>query len=357
MPSGSIALILHAHLPFVRHPEHEHFLEEEWLFEAITETYIPLLRMMQRLVNDLVPFKLTMSITPTLCAMLQDQLLRERYVRHLDLLIDLAARERERNRKHPQLRELGEFYFGLFSETRRYFVEEWKCDLLSVFRELRQTGVIEIIASAATHGLLPILQQQSLRAARAQVLIGRDVYVEVFGEEAAGFWLPECGYAPGLESSLREANLRWFVVDAHGLLFGTPRPCRATYAPCYTPAGPAAFARDRDASRQVWSAHEGYPGDPVYRDFYRDIGFDLPMEHLGSISRGTRKFSGVKYHRITGRGDEKQLYERTAAENAAARHAIHFLERCREQIQELGNSVWIRSLSLRSMLNCLGTGS
>src|SRR5205823_1394505 len=242
---------------------------------------------------------------------------------------------RKRNRKHPQLRELAEFYIGLFSETRRHFVDEWNCDLLSVFRELRQTGVLEIIASAATHGLLPILQRQSPRAARAQVLIGRDVYVEVFGEEAAGFWLPECGYAPGLESSLREANLRWFVVDAHGLLFGTPRPCRATYAPCYTPAGPAAFARDRDASRQVWSAHEGYPGDPVYREFYRDIGFDLAMEHLGPIARGSRKFSGVKYHRITGCGNEKGLYNRAAAENAAVKHASHFLEQRQQQLREI----------------------
>src|SRR5881628_2489251 len=143
MNTGYLALILHAHLPFVRHPEHENFLEEDWFFEAVTETYIPLLRMMRRLLDDSVPFKLTMSLTPTLCAMLQDELLRERYVRHLDLLIDLTARERKRNRKHPQLHELAEFYFGLFSETRRYFVEEWKCDLLSVFRELRQTGVIE----------------------------------------------------------------------------------------------------------------------------------------------------------------------------------------------------------------------
>src|SRR5262249_31979715 len=118
---GCLALIFHAHLPFVRHPEHDHFLEEEWLFEAITETYIPLLRVMQRLLDDAVPFKLAMSITPTLCAMLQDQLLCERYVRHVELLIDLAARERKRNHKHPQLRELAEFYIGLFSETRRLF--------------------------------------------------------------------------------------------------------------------------------------------------------------------------------------------------------------------------------------------
>src|SRR5689334_22793350 len=115
MSSGYLALLLHAHLPFVRHPEHEHFLEEDWLFEAITETYIPLLQMMQRLVNDDVRFKLTMSLTPTLCAMLQDEQLCERYVRHLDLLIDLAARERKRNQDEAELAELSEFYFKLFT--------------------------------------------------------------------------------------------------------------------------------------------------------------------------------------------------------------------------------------------------
>src|ERR671936_408334 len=114
MPSGNLALILHAHLPFVRHPEQEHFLEEEWLFEAVTETYIPLLQMMQRLVNDRLPFKLTMSLTPTLVAMLQDELLQRRYIEHVDLLIDFAARERKRNRDDPALRELGDFYLQLF---------------------------------------------------------------------------------------------------------------------------------------------------------------------------------------------------------------------------------------------------
>jgi 1,4-alpha-glucan branching enzyme len=333
---GHLALILHAHLPFVRHPEHEHFLEEEWLFEAISETYIPLLRMMQRLVDDAVPFKLTMSITPTLCAMLQDQLLWKRYLEHLDFLIDLAVREQKRNRKHPQLRQLADFYFQLFSEDRRLFADEWERDLIGMFRQLRETGALEIIASAATHGLLPILRQQSPMAARAQVLIGRDVYVETFGAEPAGFWLPECGYDTDLDSTLQEANLRWFVVDAHGLLFGKPHPRRSIYSPCYTPAGPAAFARDPDASCQVWNAQEGYPGDPAYREFYRDIGFDLPMEHLGPIARGIRKFSSLKYHRVTGHGDDKQLYDRMTAESAATKHASHFLEQRRKQIREIG---------------------
>jgi len=335
MSSGSLALILHAHLPFVRHPEHEHFLEEDWLFEAITETYIPLLQMMQRLMNDGVPFKLTMSITPTLCAMLQDQLLRERYVQHLDLLIDLATRERKRNRNHQELQQLARFYFDIFSASRRFFVDEWKCDLLSAFRELQETGRLEIIASAATHGLLPILQQQSPQAARAQVLIGRDLYVDLFGTEPIGFWLPECAYAPGLESLLQGANIRWFVLDAHGVMLGKPPPQRAIYAPCYAPAGPAIFARDRDSSRQVWSAQEGYPGDPAYREFYRDVGFDLPMEHLAQIARGQRKFAGMKYHRITGRDKEKELYDREAAEKAAETHAVHFLEQRQRQICEI----------------------
>jgi len=111
--------------------------------------------------------------------------------------------------------------------------------------------------------LLPILQQQVPQAARAQILIGRDVYVDLFGAEPTGFWLPECAYISGLDPILQEANIRWFVLDAHGLLFGKPRPRQSIYAPCYTPAGPAAFARDSDSSRQVWSAHQGYPGDPA----------------------------------------------------------------------------------------------
>src|SRR6266550_5780074 len=314
---GSLALILHAHLPFVRHPEHEHFLEEDWFFEAITETYIPLLLMMQRLVNDGVPFKLTMSITPTLCAMFQDELLRERYVRHLDLLIELVEREQKRNLNHPKLIELEDFYFEIFSESRRFFVEQCKCNLLAAFRELRETGVLEIIACAATHGLLPLLQQQSPQAARAQVLIGRDVYVDVFGAHPMGLWLPECAYASGVASLLQEANIRWFVLDAHGLMFGKPRPRRAIYAPCYTSAGPAVFARDSESSRQVWSAAEGYPGDPAYRDFYCDIGFDLSLEYIwpGSTSPPVRKFTGLKYHRITGRDCAKELYDPVGAES------------------------------------------
>src|ERR1051326_7677707 len=250
---GSLALILHAHLPFVRHPEEEHFLEEEWLFEAITESYIPLLQAMQRLVRDHVAFRLTMSLTPTLVAMLNDELLRARYINHLDLLIELMERECDRNPEDSQLLDLAQFFHRLFSETRRFFLDECGCDLTAAFRTLRQNGSLEIIASAATHAVLPL---HSIESQRAQVFTGRDIYFELFGQDPSGFWLPECAYSPGLEKVLQEANIRWFVVDAHGLLHGNPQPRRAIHAPVFTPAGPAAFARDRDSSRQVWSARE-----------------------------------------------------------------------------------------------------
>ena len=69
---GYLSIILHAHLPFVRHPEHEKFLEESWLFEAITETYLPLVHILDGWWRDHLDAKITLSLSPTLCTMLQD---------------------------------------------------------------------------------------------------------------------------------------------------------------------------------------------------------------------------------------------------------------------------------------------
>ena len=332
----SVALILHAHLPFVRHPEHEDFLEEDWFFEALTETYLPLLRMLRRLAEEDVPHRLTMSLTAPLCAMLRDPLLQERYLRHLERLIGLARQEVERNRHLPSLFELATFYADFFSETRRFYEQTLERDVVRAFRQLQEAGALEIIASCATHGFLPLLQDFP-EAQRAQIRIGRDSYRESFGREPNGFWLPECGYSHDLDALLQEANIRWFVLDTHGLMFGQPRPQHAIFAPCYTPAGPAAFARDRESNRQIWSAESGYPGHPFYRDFYRDIGFDRPEEELAPFLRphGIRKFSGIKYHRVTGREREKELYDRARARAVADAHAQDFFEKSAARFGDL----------------------
>ena len=335
-PTGYLALILHAHLPYVRHPEYTEFLEEDWLFEAITETYLPLLDTLSGLVADKVPFQITMSVTPPLCHMLRDPLLQERTSRYIGRAVALARSEVERLKGQGQPEEIAHFYLQRFEHAQQAWEEKWRRDLVSAFRGFMDAGVLEIITCAATHGFLPLMENFP-EAVRAQILIARDHYREMFGRDPVGIWLPECGYVPGLDKVLQEANLRWFVVDAHGLMFGNPRPRYAIYAPIFTPAGPAAFGRDRDSSRQVWSAEEGYPGDPAYRDFYRDIGFDLGMEYLRPFlgDDGLRKFTGLKYHRITGPQQQKDWYHRAWALGAADHHAWHFMNARAEQMHRL----------------------
>jgi 1,4-alpha-glucan branching enzyme len=336
MRKGHLALVLHAHLPFVRHPEYPDFLEEDWLFEAITETYLPLWHVFERLVRDAVPFRLTISMTPPLCAMLNDELLRERYLRYLDRAIALAKSEIDRTQSQPEVNHLARLYHSHFIECRENYVDRLNQDIVGAFKKFQDAGFIEIITCAATHGFLPLMEQHP-EAVRAQIRIACDDYLENFGRKPRGIWLPECAYFSGLENYLQEAELRWFSLDAHGLMFGNPRPRYAIFTPCFTAAGPAAFGRDRESSKQVWSAQEGYPGNPAYRDFYRDIGNDLDLGYLRPFlhADGQRKFTGIKYHRITGRTPHKEVYVPGWAQGAADHDAGDFMISRSKQIQHL----------------------
>jgi 1,4-alpha-glucan branching enzyme len=218
----------------------------------------------------------------------------------------------------------------------RSFYQQLGGDLIAKFRRLQDFGKLEIITTAATHGLLPLMANHP-PSVRAQILIARDHYRACFGCDPRGIWLPECAYFEGVEAILQEANLRWFVVDSHGLLHARPRPRYGVFAPVFTPNGIAAFGRDMESSRQVWSRTEGYPGDARYRDFYRDIGFDLDFDYVKPHlpSPENRGFTGIKYYRITGSDASKQPYQPAAAAEAADAHATHFLKSRVEQIQEL----------------------
>jgi 1,4-alpha-glucan branching enzyme len=330
---GYLSIVLHAHLPFVRHPEHEKFLEESWLFEAITETYLPLVQILENWRRDGISAPITLSLSPTLCAMLQDELLRTRYANHLNGLIELAEKEIHRTHWDRAFRELSWMYhhrLSLARETWRYYGG----DLVNAFKIFQDENKIEIITTAATHALLPLMNGHP-PSVRAQILVARDHYTKCFGREPRGIWLPECAYAAGVEKYIQEANIRWFILDTHGLLHAQPRPRYGTFAPVFTPNGVAVFGRDFDSSRQVWSKHEGYPGDPRYRDFYRDIGFDLDFDYVRAYlpSPSNRGFTGLKYFRITG-GAQKEIYQRDHALQAASEHAAHFLAERVAQVQK-----------------------
>ena len=333
---GRLAIVLHAHLPFVRHPEHERFLEENWLFEAVTECYLPLLEILSGWQRDAVPARLTLSLSPTLCSMLRDQLLRERCLRHIEGLIELAGQEVVRTHWQGDFHTLACSYHDRFAKLRDQYLE-YGADLVGAFGKLQQAGVVEIITTAATHAVLPLLAEHP-PSLRAQILVARDYHRECFGQEPRGIWLPDCAYTPGLETALQETNIRWFILDTHGLLHAQPHPRYGVFAPVFTPSGVAAFGRDINSARQVWSREEGYPGDGRYRDFYRDIGFDLDLDYVKPYlpTLGTRTFTGIKYHRISGSGREKELYHRTEALAAVEEHVTHFLHARVEQFVRLG---------------------
>ncbi len=336
MAKGYFALVLHAHLPFVRHPEDRTVMEETWLYEAITGTYLPLLQVFEGLVADGIPFRLTVSLSAPLIAMLTDDLLKERYAEHLDDLITLSGKELDRTRPEPQYHRLAQMYSDRFHGLRH----TWRChqgDLVRAFRRLQDAGRIEVITSTATHAFFPMMDR-NWAALRAQVHTAGDLYERHFGQRPRGMWLGECGYVPGCDELLREAAVRYFLADAHALLFADRQPIHGVYAPVYCPAGVAAFGRDTESSQQVWSAKEGYPGDPHYRDFYRDIGFDLPIEYIGPHihPKGIRTYTGIKYHAIThAMLHDKWVYDPDAARGRAGLHASHFRGNREKQVEAL----------------------
>jgi 1,4-alpha-glucan branching enzyme len=341
MPLGYLCLVLHAHLPFVRHPEYDDFLEEDWLYEAITETYIPLLEVFDGLDRDGVDWRMTMSVTPTLAAMLSDPLLQYRYVRHIDNLIALAGKELERTKWQPAYHRLAVMYHEKFKRCREVFVKQYNHNLLFGFRRFFESGRLELITCGATHGFLPLLDVNH-NAQRAQIEIGAREFERHFGKRPQGIWLAECGYVPGVDQLLRDAGIRYFFVDSHAVLYAEPRPRHGVYAPIVCPSSNVAvLARDAESSKQVWSAEEGYPGDFAYREFYRDVGHDLDYDYLKPHlhQTGIRTHLGMKYYKITGRTEQKQPYDPKAALDKAAEHAGNFMFNREKQIEWLTGSM------------------
>ena len=338
MEKGFLALVLHAHLPFVRHPEYEEFLEEDWLFEAITETYIPLINVFDRLIEEGIDFRITMSLTPPLISMLADELLQTRYIRYIEKRMQLTEKEIERTKHQKEFNSLARRYNANFTNARYVFAEKYQRNIVQAFKKFQDAGKVEVITCSATHGFLPLMNN-NLNAIRAQIHVAVKHYQKHFGKRPNGIWLPECGYEQGIDWILKDAGIRFFITETHGILFATPRPKYGIYAPIYCPSGVAAFGRDVESSRQVWSAKEGYPGDFFYREFYRDVGYDLDYDYIRPYLHGDGKRSniGIKYYRITGKTDQKEPYSHEMALDKAAEHAGNFMFNREKQIEYLAS--------------------
>lgn len=329
---GHFVLALNAHLPFVRHPEHEYFLEESWYFEAAIETYIPLVGMLARLAEERVRFGMALSLSPTLISMMSDPLLGARLLRHMDRLIGLCKAELRRTAKMKAYAPLARRNLREITRVRRVYADDMNCDLVGALRALASKAPrLELITTAATHAFLPNLAPLP-DAVLAQVTLGRECFLSGLGMEPRGIWLPECGYHDGVGRILRRAGYEYTILEAHALLHATPRPRFGAMRPVIVPGGVMAFARDSEFSDLVWSSKSGYPADPAYRDFHADLGYAqrLPAHvrrHLAALTIGNaRAHTGIKYHAIAEDARGRKLpYDPALAASRAKLHAHHFV--------------------------------
>lgn len=340
---GSLAVVLHAHLPFIRHPEYDWYLEEDWFFEAVTECYIPLIRMTESLAQDNIRAGYTISLSPTLCALMEDSYTQNRCYSYLDKHIKLAQKELSLIELGTASYRTAKMYLEMYTSAIET-LDKYAGNLVEAFKHLQEQGLIEIITTTATHSVLPLLAHKE--AVRAQISIAHTEYTERFGKKPRGLWLPECGFSPAITESLQVTGFKYFFLENHAFDFANPRPRYGVFAPANIRGGLHAFARDAQNARQVWSASYGYPGHPSYREFYRDLGYDANYDYIRPYLHpdGVRRNLGIKYHKITGNVDLsiKQPYDPLEAQETVMLHARDFLEKLLNQIDEVNNTKGIR---------------
>jgi 1,4-alpha-glucan branching enzyme len=244
--AGDLAIVLHSHMPYVEGFGTYPF-GEEWLFDAVIRSYLPVLE---------VARDLTMTVTPVLADQLEDAGAAERLRRFL-IEWRIAAAEADLEQVAPECRAACE------GERERYrhaleLLDAAGGDPLAPFQRAASEGRIALAASSATHAVLPLLATR--QGQRLQLDAGIRSHRRRFGWDG-GFWLPECAYVPGLEWRLGEQGVEWFCVDqsAHD------EPL-AALAPVRTEAGPVALPIDWEAISWLWSL-DGYPSDPTHAQF------------------------------------------------------------------------------------------
>ena len=347
--SDAYALVLHSHLPYVRGAGRWPH-GEEWVHEAILGTYLPLLVLLHDLRTEGVPYRITIGLTPTLLEQLADPDICSRFLAYADDQIRRAELDAwDFGVAGASARQaVAEFYRASYTRLKHAFTQRFGRDIVGAFADLARTGEVEILASAATHGYLPLLDARSVEA---QLRVGLASTERLTGLAPTGIWLPECAYGPGLERALERHGFTHFFTDAalmHGREVGrAAKPFRSKQAERASGAGApvavleeseslidpavdlfrpylvadsavAAVSRHPEISGQVWSAARGYPGDPFYREFHR---------------KDDR--SGLRYWRVTDTtvelGDKAEYVVSLAAERVRA-HAHHFSTSTRAEL-------------------------
>ena len=279
---GDLAIVLDSHMPYVEGFGTYPF-GEEWLFDAVVRSYLPVLEVAERL---------TMTVTPVLADQLEDPAVRDR-------LREFLVRFRIGAAESDAADAASEFRPAARREAQRYrralkLLDGWNASPLEGFRQSAAEGRIALAASAATHAVLPMLATRE--GVRLQLDAGIRSHRRRFGR-SDGFWLPECAYRPGLEWELADHGVEWFCTDQSAHQDGL-----GAMTPIATQAGPIAFPIDWEAITWLWSI-DGYPSDPAHAEFH------------------AKSMRGVRIWAVDG-----GPYDPEAAEEVARRQAAAFVE-------------------------------
>ncbi|MFA7634818.1 MAG: 1,4-alpha-glucan branching protein domain-containing protein [Bacillota bacterium] len=326
---GTFSLVLHSHIPYCRRSGVWPF-GEEWVFEAVAETYIPMLDWLLSCFEEAIRPGVTLSFSPVLAEQLADPYMQSRAVEYMDARANAARADLRRHESvhDDRLAGLSRYYADFYENAKRRFTDYYDCDLLGAVARLAARGGVELLATSASHAYLPLLSQDS--RVRTQIRLGFEACQRHFGVSPKGAWLPECGYSPGaIERALEECGIEYFIVDTPAIAGGDPRnlyggartgcenrlgaslPSMATLAPYRLRNSKlVVFGRDEVTAAQVWSRDVGYPGDGNYLEFHkRDDS------------------SGLRYWKVTSKLldlGQKQLYNPEDAAANVRRHAEHF---------------------------------
>jgi 1,4-alpha-glucan branching enzyme len=290
-PHGKLAIVLHTHMPYV-----EGFgtwpFGEEWLWEALATSYLPLLDQVGRA-------PITLSLTPVLCDQLEAPGAMDRCLEFLtEIRPESHRRDARRFRAEGADAEAAELEraAGDYSGAAQR-LQELGGDLVHAL------GVHAAWTSAATHAVLPLLASDS--AVALQLQTGIASHRRRFGDWGGGFWLPECAYGPWLAPLLEDAGVRAACVELTGVFgLGDIRHLR----PLVTDEGPVLWPVDRQTMALVWSEN-GYPSAGVYRDYHRHT------EHR---------------HHVW--DNDGRPYDHARASATAVEHARDFVSRVRERV-------------------------
>jgi len=330
---GMVSFVLHAHLPWVRAPL-PGTLEERWFFEAMAEVYVPLLALLRSRSARGVATPVTVSLSPTLGAMMGDRLLATRFGLWLTEVDALLVRGLARFARDGALVAALEHHRAALEAVRAMWSPVQTGFVRALSDALRDAGA-ERWTTAYAHPYLPALWPESQWLAAHAVTEGLRVHAAQCGSPAAGLWLPECGWNPGLDPLLAASGVTRTVLESHAVLGASPRPRYATARPVVTPAGLVVLPRDPVTARAVWDRSVGYPGHPVYREFHRDFGAMLAIDDRGAFqgADGRALPTGVKPFAITDRAaGDKAVYVPEAARMQALRDADDFVQRCAQTL-------------------------